>query len=174
MQNSYYSIKFSDDHLSFLDQTKLPLQEVYVDTDDYESIAIAIERLELRGAPLIGISAAFALALSFKNISTNHSEHFNKVYKRLASTRPTAVNLFYALDRMKKVFDSITDHSKSYQPLLNEAFAIYNFEELCSNKIAENGFNIFTKKSNVLTHCNTGALATGRIWNCFCSNQKSL
>ena len=71
MQN-YYSIKFIDDHLSFLDQTKLPLQEVYVTTDDYERIAVAIERLELRGAPLIGISAAFALALSFKNISTNH------------------------------------------------------------------------------------------------------
>ena len=65
---NYYSIKFIEDHLSFLDQTKLPLQEVYVDTDDYERIAVAIERLELRGAPLIGISAAFALALSFKNV----------------------------------------------------------------------------------------------------------
>ena len=108
-KNSYYSIKFIDDHLSFLDQTKLPLKEVYVDTDDYERIAVAIEKLELRGAPLIGISAAFAIALSFKNILSNHSEHFNKVYKRLASTRPTAVNLFYALDRMKRVFDSITD-----------------------------------------------------------------
>ena len=160
-KNSYYSIKFIEDHLSFLDQTKLPLKEVYVTTDDYERIAVAIERLELRGAPLIGISAAFALALSFKNISSNHSEHFNKVYKRLESTRPTAVNLFYALDRMRKVFQSITDHSKTYHTLLEQAKAIYNYEEHCSNIIAKNGFNIFTKKSNVLTHCNTGALAAG-------------
>lgn len=159
MQN-YYSIKLIDDHLSYLDQTKLPLQEVYVNTDDYERIAVGIERLELRGAPLIGISAAFALALSFKKISTNHVENFNKVYKRLASTRPTAVNLFYALDKMKKVFESMADHSNTYQTLLAEATVIYNYEEHCSKRMAENGSNIFTKKSNVLTHCNTGALAS--------------
>lgn len=173
MPNSYYSIKFVDNHLIYLDQTKLPLQEVYVTTDDYERIAIAIEKLELRGAPLIGIAAAFAIALSFKNISENHNEHFNKVYKRLASTRPTAVNLFYSLDRMKKVFDSVTDHSKSYQTLLNEAFAIYNYEQFCSNKIADNGFKIFTKKSNVLTHCNTGALAAGGFGTAFAVIKKA-
>lgn len=165
--NNYYSIKFVDDHLSFLDQTKLPLQEVYIETDDYERIAIAIEKLELRGAPLIGISAAFAIALSFKNISSNHREHFEKVYKRLASTRPTAVNLFYALDRIKKVFEKIDDYSNAYQMLLNEAKAIYDYEEHCSNKMAEIGANIFTKKSNVLTHCNTGALATAGFGTAF-------
>ena len=78
MQN-YYSVKLLEDRLSFLDQTKLPLKEVYVETDDYERIAVAIEKLELRGAPLIGISAAFALALSFKNISSDHKNHFEKV-----------------------------------------------------------------------------------------------
>lgn len=170
---NYYSIKFIDDHLSFLDQTKLPLQEVYIETDDYERIAIAIERLELRGAPLIGISAAFAIVLSFKNISSNHIEHFEKVYKRLASTRPTAVNLFYALDRMKKVFDSITDFSNTYQILLDEAKAIYDYEEHCSNKMAEIGANIFTKKSNVLTHCNTGALATAGFGTAFAVIKKA-
>ncbi len=149
------------------------MQEVYVDTDDYERIAVAIEKLELRGAPLIGISAAFAIALSFKNISSNHKENFNKIYKRLASTRPTAVNLFYALDRMKKVFESMTDHSKIYQTLLDEAKAIYNYEEHCSNKIAAHGFNIFTKKSNVLTHCNTGALASAGFGTAFAVIKKA-
>lgn len=173
MPNSYYSINFIKDHLSFLDQTKLPLQEVYVETDDYERIAVAIEKLELRGAPLIGISAAFAIALSFKNISSNQKEHFEKVYKRIASTRPTAVNLFYALDRMKKVFESITDHSKTYQTLLDEAKAIYSYEEFCSKKIAELGSNIFTKKSNVLTHCNTGALATAGFGTAFAVIKKA-
>ena len=173
MPISYYSIKFIEDHLSFLNQTKLPLQEVYVDTDDYERIAVAIEKLELRGAPLIGISAAFAISLSFKNLSSNHSEHFNKVYKRLASTRPTAVNLFYALDRMKKNFDQVFDLSKTYQTLLDEAKAIYDYEEHCSNKMAEIGSKVFTKKSNVLTHCNTGALATAGFGTAFAVIKKA-
>lgn len=173
MPNSYYSIKFTDDQLSFIDQTKLPLQEVYITTDDYERIAIAIERLELRGAPLIGIAAAFAIALSFKNISENHSEHFNKVYKRLASTRPTAVNLFYALDRMKKKFSLIQDYSVSYQTLIDEAVAIKDYEDFCSEKIAENGFKVFIKKSNVLTHCNTGALAAGGYGTAFAIIKKA-
>jgi methylthioribose-1-phosphate isomerase len=172
-KTSYYSIKYSEDHLSFLDQTKLPLQEVYITTDDYERIAIAIERLELRGAPLIGISAAFALALSFKHISENYSEHFNKVYKRLASTRPTAVNLFHALDRMKKVFLSISDYVQSYHILIQEAVAIKDFEQLCSDKIAENGFKIFIKKSNILTHCNTGSLAAGGFGTAFAVIKKA-
>lgn len=170
---TYYSIKFSKDHLSFLDQTKLPLQEVYVESDDYERIAAAIERLELRGAPLIGISAAYAIALSFKNISLNYKEHFERVYKRLASTRPTAVNLFYALERMKKKFNAVSDFTKTYQILLEEADAIYNYEELCSNKMAEIGANIFTKKSNVLTHCNTGALASAGFGTAFAVIKKA-
>lgn len=173
MPNSYYSIKFIDDQLSFIDQTKLPLQEVYITTDDYERIAIAIERLELRGAPLIGIAAAFAIALSFKNISENHSEHFNKVYKRLASTRPTAVNLFYALDRMKKKFSLIQDYSVLYQTLINEAVAIKDYEDFCSEKIAKNGLKVFIKKSNVLTHCNTGALAAGGYGTAFAIIKKA-
>lgn len=166
MQN-YYSIKFIDDHLIFLDQTKLPLKEIYVTSDDYQRIAEAIEKLEIRGAPLIGIAAAFALALSFKIVSSNYPSHFNKVFKRLASTRPTAVNLFYALNRMKTKFDSIYVHSETYTILLKEAFAIYDFEKYCADKIAENGFNVFLKKSNVLTHCNTGALAAAGFGTAF-------
>ncbi len=173
MSDNYYSIKFIEDHLSFLDQTKLPLQEVYIKTDDYERIAVAIEKLELRGAPLIGISAAYAVALSFKNISSNYKENFTKVHLRLSSTRPTAVNLFYALDRMKKIFESITDYSESYITLLKEARTIYNFEKQCSEKIAINGSNIFTKKSNVLTHCNTGALAAAGFGTAFAIIKKA-
>jgi methylthioribose-1-phosphate isomerase len=172
-KNSYYSIKYSDDHLSFLDQTKLPLQEVYITTDDYERIAIAIEKLELRGAPLIGISAAYALALSFKKITQKQKEHFDKVYQRLAITRPTAVNLFYALDRMKNHFNKVKDYSNIYESLLNEAIAIHKYEEDCSDKIAENGFKIFIKKSNILTHCNTGSLAAGGFGTAFAVIKKA-
>ncbi len=169
----YYSIKFNDDHLTYLDQTKLPLQEVYVTTDDYERIAVAIEKLELRGAPLIGIAAAFAIALSFKNVSVNYSDHFNKVYQRLSSTRPTAVNLFYALDRMRNKFNKINDLTNTYKLLLEEAFAIKEYEDFCSDKIAENGFKLFIKKSNVLTHCNTGSLAAGGYGTAFAVIKKA-
>lgn len=172
MQN-YYSIKFLEDHLSFLDQTKLPLEEVYIETDDYERIAIAIEKLELRGAPLIGIAAAYAIAVSFKKIPEKHKEHFEKVYKRLASTRPTAVNLFNALNRMKKAFDQITDYSEVFKILLDEANAIYYYEKQCSEKMADIGSKIFTKKSNVLTHCNTGALASAGFGTAFAVIKKA-
>lgn len=165
--NNYFAIKFSEQSLLYLDQTKLPMQEVYIKTDDYERIASAIERLELRGAPLIGISAAFAIAISFKSISSDHKNHFEKVYKRLASTRPTAVNLFYALDRMKNTFENISDYADTFQILIKEAQAILDYEELCSKRISEIGSNIFTKKSNVLTHCNTGALAAAGFGTAF-------
>ena len=98
----YFSVKFENENLIFLDQTKLPLEEIYVETDNYERIAEAIERLEMRGAPLIGIAAAYALALSLKNINTDHEKVFNLSYTRLAQTRPTAVNLFAALNDLKK------------------------------------------------------------------------
>ena len=104
MTNSFNSIEFKNNKLVLLDQTKLPLKETYIKTDDYERIAIAIERLEVRGAPAIGISAAYAIALSFKNFATIHKKHFEIVYERLWKTRPTAVNLFWALNRMKKLF----------------------------------------------------------------------
>jgi methylthioribose-1-phosphate isomerase len=74
---------------------------------------------------------------------------------------------------MKRVFQTITDYSNTYQTLLDEAIAIYNFEEHCSNKMAELGFNIFTKKSNILTHCNTGALATAGFGTAFAVIKKA-
>ncbi|HEY6436394.1 MAG TPA: S-methyl-5-thioribose-1-phosphate isomerase, partial [Ignavibacteriaceae bacterium] len=94
----YFSVKLKDQKLIFLDQTKLPLEEVYVESDNLERIAEAIECLEVRGAPLIGIVAAYALALSLKNVNDEYEKVFNLSYGRLAQTRPTAVNLFKALD----------------------------------------------------------------------------
>lgn len=164
--NSYFPLKFEDDHLIFIDQTKLPLQENYISTDDYNRIAEAIERLEIRGAPLIGIAAAYACALAFKNKKAKDDNYFNKVYNRLASTRPTAVNLFYALKEIEKVYSSV-DESKVYDTLLLTAHKIFSDEEKFSEKIAKNGLNIFLKRSNVLTHCNTGALATAGFGTAF-------
>lgn len=163
----FNSIDFVDDKLVLIDQTKLPLVEEYIKTDDFERIAIAIEKLEVRGAPAIGITAAYGLALSFKNTQDYSSEYFQKVYSRLAATRPTAVNLFWALDRLKSVYESLLDKSQSYNQLLKEAKKIHNEDIKMCKSIGEKGLEIFEKKSIVLTHCNTGKLATGGAGTAF-------
>lgn len=164
--NSYYNIKFESGKLTYLDQTVLPLKESYISTESFERVAEAIERLEVRGAPLIGIAAAYGLVLSIKN-SVNPKNDFHRALDRLASTRPTAVNLFYALERMKNVFESIENVNDSYRILLAEAEKIHSDENDYSEKIAHNGLRIFKKKSNVLTHCNTGSLAAGGYGTAF-------
>lgn len=164
--NNYYNIKFESGKLTYLDQTVLPLKEKYISTDSFKRVAEAIERLEVRGAPLIGITAAYGLVLSIKN-SNNPEEDFYHAFDRLASTRPTAVNLFYALERMKHKFQSIENVNDSYNILLAEAEKIHSEENEYSDKIAHNGVRIFKKKSNVLTHCNTGSLAAGGYGTAF-------
>ena len=160
--SNYFSIDFINDKLVFLDQTKLPLSEIYIETESYDRIAEAIERLEVRGAPLIGISAAYALALSLKNMSFDKVEEvFNSAVERLARTRPTAVNLFYAIDEMKKAYNINKDSKDVYAALINRAKEIHNEDIEKCRKIGENGLRVFRKKSKILTHCNTGKLATG-------------
>ncbi|MGA7720742.1 MAG: S-methyl-5-thioribose-1-phosphate isomerase [Ignavibacteriaceae bacterium] len=162
MSGEYFSIKFQDDKVVFLDQTKLPFEEIYVGTDNIQRIAEAIEKLEVRGAPLIGITAAYALALSQKNNDLQYAQiNFDKAFERIKRTRPTAVNLFNALNRVKKVFKENKNSSDIYQILLLEAKKIHKEDINKCCKIGENGLMIFKKKSTVLTHCNTGKLATG-------------
>ncbi len=161
MSNNFKSISFDNDYLILINQTKLPLTEEYIKTDDYERIALAIERLEVRGAPAIGVTAAYGVALAFKNNQQNKNEAFTKVYNRLAATRPTAVNLFWALEEMKKTFDANSEQDNIYQILLEKAKQIHQDDINMCDAIGRNGLEIFDKKSVVLTHCNTGQLATG-------------
>ena len=163
----YFSVKYENESLIFLDQTKLPLEETYVSTDSFERIAEAIERLEIRGAPLIGIAAAYALALSLKNNKSDSENVFNLAYDRLARTRPTAVNLFQALDEMKSEFEKLSDKSNSFEVLIKKAKEIHRRDEEFCLRIGRNGLSLFKQKSNVLTHCNTGKLATGGIGTAF-------
>ena len=162
-KKEYFSIDFRDDKIIYLDQTRLPFKEEYVETDDYERVAEAIERLEVRGAPLIGIAAAYALSLSIKNFQNQDIEgNFYKAYHRLHRTRPTAVNLFFALDEVRNVYDKNKNNSGDlYALLLDKAKQIHSDDKEKCRKIGENGLKIFRKKSKILTHCNTGKLATG-------------
>lgn len=158
----YFSLKFEDGKFIFLEQTKLPLEENYIETEDYNRVAEAIERLEVRGAPAIGIAAAYGLALSLKNSPKDKvKENFFTAYQRLKQTRPTAVNLFTALDDVKKVFEALGSYENAYEKILNKAVEIHNDDITKCRKIGENGLAVFKKKSTVLTHCNTGKLATG-------------
>ncbi len=161
MMNNFKSISFENGKLILINQTKLPLSEEYIETDDYERIAQSIERLEVRGAPAIGVTAAYAVALAFKNNPANKREVFDKVYKRLAQTRPTAVNLFWALDEMKKTFEAGINSENLYAGLLKKAKEIHEDDIRMCDSIGANGLKIFKGKSVVLTHCNTGQLATG-------------
>ncbi len=156
-KNKYFALAFENGSLTFLDQTKLPFVEEYITTDNYERIAGAIERLEIRGAPVIGIAAAFALTLAMKKHSSQ--ENFQLAFNRLAITRPTAVNLFWALNQMKIVYDALRDEKIVYEKLLLRAKEIQQDDAMKCKKMAEHGMSIFKKKSVVLTHCNTGALA---------------
>ncbi len=162
-KKEYFSIDFKDDKIVYLDQTGLPFREEYVETDDYERVAEAIERLEIRGAPLIGIAAAYALSLSIKNFKNrNIEENFYKAYHRLHRTRPTAVNLFFALDEIRNVYEKNKNNSGDlYALLVEKAKQIHTDDIEKCRKIGENGLKIYRKKSKILTHCNTGKLATG-------------
>jgi methylthioribose-1-phosphate isomerase len=163
----YFSVKYQNENLIFLDQTKLPLEEIYIQTDSFERIAEAIERLEIRGAPLIGIAAAYALSLSLKNVKSDQEKVFDLSFNRLARTRPTAVNLFRALDDLKNEFEKLSDKENAYELLLSKAKEIHKRDEEYCLKIGRNGLALFKRKSNILTHCNTGKLATGGIGTAF-------
>jgi methylthioribose-1-phosphate isomerase len=156
-----------DGRIRFLDQTKLPLEEVYCTTDDAALIAEAIQRLAIRGAPLIGIAAAYGVALASLHLkSTDADEVRSSLYSAidfLSSTRPTAVNLFWALKRQHKIIDtwqpeSIDDLRKQ---LLDEALLIHHEDVEMCERISSFGVDLLPPSCSVLTHCNAGALATG-------------
>ncbi|MBA4312485.1 MAG: S-methyl-5-thioribose-1-phosphate isomerase [Chlorobiaceae bacterium] len=159
------SIEWVGGHVRYIDQTKLPSDEVYTKTSDYRDVAEAIRKLRIRGAPLIGIAAAYAVALagmeSRKLESSKFVNEITEAIDLLAATRPTAVNLFWALKRMKTVL-SLNDNIEIVRTsLIDEAIKIHSEDiEMCKN-IGENGSTLIPDNATILTHCNTGALATG-------------
>ena len=159
--SDFFSLKFHDNKLIFIDQTKLPLVEEYITTTNYERIAEAIEKLEIRGAPAIGIAAAYALALSIKGESQGLDEKFNIAYERLVRTRPTAVNLFWALDSIKRTYEANKNSATLFFLLINKAMQIHKNDINQCEAIAKNGVELLKDNSTILTHCNTGKLATG-------------
>lgn len=157
--------EFENDKLIVLDQRKLPFEKEYFVCSTYQDVYIAIKDMIIRGAPLIGIVAAYGVVLGFKEIIEKNMES-TKIYEvisYLASSRPTAVNLFWALERMKKIFEEARNLSQSqiYSLLLQEARKIEDEDKSINKKIGEHGNTLIKEGANILTHCNAGALATG-------------
>ena len=159
-------IEFKDYKLYAINQLKLPKEVEWVELSTYKDVAKAIKDMIIRGAPLIGIVGAYGFAIGVKEIIDKNlpSEKAKDVLDTLKNTRPTAVNLFWALDRMWKKFQKWINSGKSKEELLNllikEAKKI-DLEDYHANKsIGGYGQVLIPEKANILTHCNTGALAT--------------
>lgn len=160
------SVEWRDNVVRFIDQTKLPEQEVYLETSDYRIVGEAIRSLQIRGAPAIGVAAAYGLVLAVhaEQVSTLKvmNEEFYAAYNFLAQTRPTAINLFAALERVRRTFEqnSRADVANMRRYILSEARAIQEEDIDACTRIGEHGAALITFPSSILTHCNTGALAT--------------
>lgn len=162
------SIEWRDDHVRILDQTYLPNREVYSDIRDVGRMWEAIKKLRIRGAPAIGIAAAYGLYLGIKDLPENAWESFivevDRVAEYLESARPTAINLKWALDRIKTTIQAHKekDIAEVKEIVLKTAKTIHDEDKRICKRIGENGVELVKKDANILTHCNTGSLATGQ------------
>jgi methylthioribose-1-phosphate isomerase len=161
------SIEWKDNKVIILDQSKLPLDVEYIECTDYQTVAETIKSLKIRGAPAIGIAAAMAVALAAQDIKTNTFETFYKklkpVMETMLSTRPTAVNIKWAMERIEQLLASSRDQSidKIKSLLIEEAKAILEEDIEVNKAIGLWGAQFIKDGDTVLTHCNAGALATG-------------
>jgi methylthioribose-1-phosphate isomerase len=161
------TLAWTPDGVRFIDQTKLPLEESYVLATDYEQVAEVIVTMVVRGAPAIGVSAAYGIALGAQQTkaatAAEFAPEFERICARLAGTRPTAVNLFWAIDRMKKLFSGFAAAmpiAEVKEKILAEAHAMYDEDIAACKAMGAFGAALLPEEGGVLTHCNAGALAT--------------
>ena len=164
----FTTVERSASGVRMIDQRKLPLHEVYLDLVTPEDVAQAIRDMVVRGAPEIGVSAAFGIALGATQASGLDSEAFharlNAIYARMAAARPTAVNLFWAIERMKRT--ALRGREEGLSPaaiaerLENEARIIRDEDLAACRAMGRHGADLVPSKATILTHCNAGGLAT--------------
>ena len=148
-----------------IDQTRLPHEESYLETSDYHDLAQAIRQMKVRGAPLIGITAAYALALASRQAVAAGEEAFlsrlREAATELRATRPTAVNLTWALERMLRVAEGAATARDAIEAMEREAQRIHEEDVAANRRIGANGSALLRPGASILTHCNAGSLATG-------------
>lgn len=157
------TIEWNGDAVVMLDQRRLPAEEVYVACRDYREVAEAIRTMVIRGAPAIGVAAAMGVALGVRQADPSRlDEEFEEICRTLAATRPTAVNLFWAIERMRRVYEGVRGGSfGAVQATLLETALRMREEDIQVNQlIGRNGAELLASGMTVLTHCNAGALAT--------------
>ena len=158
------AIQWASDKLRLLDQTLLPRQETYLDIDDYRGVARAIKEMRVRGAPAIGVAAAYGVALGARGIESVDIDEFRDrlslVCDDIAASRPTAINLKWAVDRMRRLAESQVDVGDAKDALISEAIAIHQEDEAINRRIGVHGAALIGGSGMVMTHCNAGTLAT--------------
>lgn len=161
------TLEWRDGALLLLDQTRLPAEAVMLECREHQTVAAAIERLSVRGAPAIGLAAAYGVVLAALEFAGCRHEDFiaelEGAMDRLAATRPTAVNLFWAIVRMREVLQACRDRSPAEitDALLAEAHRMLREDETANRRMGAYGAQLLPDGANVLTHCNAGALAAG-------------
>ena len=161
-------IRWSDGTLLLLDQTRLPLEQVTVEIDRYQDAVDAISQMRVRGAPAIGVTAAYAMALAAGQISVNAGSidkdeflsQLRQAAEKIASARPTAVNLGWAVQKQLDLAESVESAGQIGARLLQEAQRIHLEDVAINRKMGGHGRELMPDGGAVLTHCNTGALAT--------------
>jgi methylthioribose-1-phosphate isomerase len=160
------TLEWTDAGVRFIDQTKLPTEEAYVTCTTYEQVADAIRTMVVRGAPAIGVAAAMGIALGVKHsraVSALELEpELERICDAMAKTRPTAVNLFWAIRRMREKFNEVRTRSIAQikQVLVQEAQRMHAEDITANEAMGRHGATLMPSHGGVLTHCNAGALAT--------------
>jgi methylthioribose-1-phosphate isomerase len=167
MESAIHTIDIHQDGIRLLDQRKLPLVETYVECRTYEETAAAITNMVVRGAPAIGVTAAAGIALGVQHMPAPPTEadfdaQFEVICQTMAQTRPTAVNLFWAINRMRECLQRCREEplSRRRELLWQEAHHLHAEDIRLNRQIGANGLDLVPPQSTVLTHCNAGALAT--------------
>ncbi len=163
LNESIAAVKWGNGTLTLLDQRLLPRESIYIDYDSATEVAIAIKKMIVRGAPAIGVAAAYAVVLAarsaYKASQGNWRETIETELEILSASRPTAVNLNWAIEEMRKAFDFIEGEPEP--TLLELAIRIHDEDIAANHEMGRLGAELIKPDSQIITHCNAGALATG-------------
>jgi methylthioribose-1-phosphate isomerase len=156
------TIEWRNGAVVMIDQRLLPNQEVYRVCRDYREVAAGIKTMVIRGAPAIGVAAAMGIALGMLRARGNPRQAFNRICKTFEATRPTAVNLFWAIERMRNAFEAVAEGPLGAirDALVAEAQDIRREDIDCNRALGKHGAALIPRDAQVMTHCNAGALAT--------------
>ena len=161
----FSTVGWRDGAVVLIDQRRLPREEVYLECRDPEAVAAAIRDMAIRGAPAIGVAAALGIALGLQKTTAEGialGEELDRICELLKHTRPTAVNLSWAIERMRQRFNEIgvSDRPCLKQALLDEALSIQADDLAACHRMGDLGAALIPDRARILTHCNAGALAT--------------